>query len=765
MTGHTERVKGPDDSIREGVALAGTTPGTTDTDATEAWDAEASFHWGHSGLHAEFHTAPDGTLRLVRLDHPGGAATATRPVTADGPAAPGVPAASDPEAVRSSAALPLVEVLALGWGSSFSGQRGIDSALGARLRYRGHRATREDDWHRLTVDLHDPDSGLTARVHFASPDGLPVLRSWVEVSNEGTRPIVVQSVSSLALGGLPAPDAVDVHWAHNDWLAECRWQHGPLRNRLVDVNRAVHDHDTRGCLAFGNRGSWSTDGHLPMGALTERGTGRTWLWQIESGTGWHWETGERAGATYVALFGPDDARHHWRSRLDPGASLSTVPVALALAHGTADGGFDAAVGRLTTYRRAVRRPHRDHRTLPVIFNDYMNTLMGDPTTERLLPLVDAAAEVGAEYFVIDAGWYDDDAGWWDGVGAWEAARRRFPGGIHEVLDRIRALGMVPGLWLEPEVVGVRSPVATRLPDEAFFQRDGVRITEHGRHHLDLRHPAAVAHLDGTVDRIVGDWGVGYLKLDYNISIAPGTDTGGRTSPGAGLLGHSRAYRAWLAGVLDRHPDLVIENCASGGMRMDHALLPVAQVQSTSDQQDPLAYPPIAAAAPTAVAPEQAAVWAYPQPEFSADEIAFTLTGALLGRVHLSGHLDRMSPAQRALVKDALTAYKALRAEIPRSLPFWPLGLPGWRDPWLALGLHAAGPHDGGTVHLTVWRRGGPTEQRLALPRLRGRAHRVDVLHPSAPAGTAVFDADRGELVVSLDRAPSALLLRLTSDGG
>jgi alpha-galactosidase len=60
--------------------------------------------------------------------------------------------------------------------------------------------------------------------------------------------------------------------------------------------------------------------------------------------------------------------------------------------------------------------------------------------------------------------------------------------------------MVPGLWLEPEVVGVRSPVAQRLPYAAFCTRSGARVTEWGRHQLDLRHPAAVAHLDEVVDR-------------------------------------------------------------------------------------------------------------------------------------------------------------------------------------------------------------------------------------------------------------------------
>src|ERR1700684_4172068 len=173
----------------------------------------------------------------------------------------------------------------------------------------------------------------------------------------------------------------------------------------------------------------------------------------------------------------------------PGGNLARVAFAVS------NQGFEAAVAGLTTYRRAVRRPHEDHRRLPVIFNDYMNTLMGDPTTERLLPLIAAAAQTGAEYFCIDSGWYTDiGEDWWDAVGAWKPSQTRFPNGITEVLDHIRAAGMIPGLWLEPEVVGVNSPVAGKLPAEAFFQRDGALVVEHGRYHLDRRHPAPVKHL-------------------------------------------------------------------------------------------------------------------------------------------------------------------------------------------------------------------------------------------------------------------------------
>ncbi|WP_306970921.1 glycoside hydrolase family 36 protein [Streptomyces afghaniensis] len=702
--------------------------------ASNQWRDE--FTWGHQALRADFAVAADGTPRLVRLAHP-----------------------DDDRRAAPHSALPLVELTALGHGSGWSGPRFTGTALGARLGYRTHRTERRDGWEWLTVELHDPDTGLTAFVDLSSPTGVPVLRSRVRLRNQGREPLVVQSVSSLLLGGLPAPDDLDVHRARNDWLAECRWYAEPLRAAVADIHVDVHQHDSRAALALTGRGSWPTDGHLAMGALTERGGGRAWAWQVESPAGWRWDVGERAHGSYLALNGPTDAAHQWRVRLAPGEEFATVYGALALGSG-----LDAAIGALTSYRRAVRRPHPDHTALPVVFNDYMNTLMGDPTTAKLLPLIDAAADAGAEYFCIDSGWYDDDTrGWWDSVGAWQPSPRRFPdGGIQAVLDRIRERGMVPGLWLEPEVVGVRSPVAAELPDEAFFQRDGVRLAEQGRHQLDLRHPAARAHLDKTVDRVVGDWGVGYLKLDYNIVVDSGTQAPGDLAPGAGLLGHAHAYLDWLSGVLDRHPGLVVENCASGGMRMDGATLAVAQLQSTSDQQDPLRYPPIAAAAPTAVPPEQGAVWAYPQPGFDDDLITTTLGGALLGRIHLSGHLDRMSDHQLALVRDAVAVYKSIRGDLARALPFWPLGLPGWTDEWLALGLNVPGDR---TAYLSVWRRGGPAELRVPVRHPAGRSVRAEILHPSsAEAGRAVWDRDGDCLTVSVPRTPGALLIRLTQDG-
>ncbi|MBK3562737.1 glycoside hydrolase family 36 protein [Streptomyces sp. MBT62] len=662
--------------------------------------------------------------------------------------------------------VPLVEVTATGHGRMWSGERFIETAVGERMTYRDHETVRDGDLERTTIRLADPATGLAAEVTLESGIGSSFLRSRVRLVNEGVEPVRLESVTTLTLGGISSSDAEDgldgltLHWADNDWLAECRWRQADFRDQVVSLTRSAHGHEGRGCFERYSQGSWSTGRHLPVGALTDR-DGGVWLWQIESSAGWRFETGEREGAAYVALFGPDDAHHQWHQLLAPGEEFHTVPAVLVHAE---SGGLDTAFATLTDYRRGIRRDHPDHRALPVIYNDYMNTLMGDPTTERLLPLVEAAASAGAEVFVIDAGWYDDDAqGWWDSVGAWEAAPNRFPGGIQEVLDAIRKHDMTPGLWLEPEVVGVRSPLADTLPPEAFFRRGGLRVTEHGRHHLDLRHPAARAHLDEVVNRLVGEWGVGYLKLDYNINIGPGTENGSE-SAGAGLLGHHRAHLDWMAGLLDRHPQLVLENCGSGGLRMDYAQLAVAQIQSTSDQQDPLRYPPIAASAATAATPEQAAVWAYPQPEQSLDEVAFTLTGALLGRIHLSGFLNLMDDEQLDLVRSALAVYKDIRAEIAAAHPFWPLGLPGWDDEWIAQGLRGAE-----STYLMVWRRevgadaSADADRTLAIPHLRGAHVHPTALYPATGDAGVEWDAAEGLLTVTLPRAGTAVLVCLTTD--
>ena len=117
--------------------------------------------------------------------------------------------------------------------------------------------------------------------------------------------------------------------------------------------------------------------------------------------------------------------------------------------------------------------------LPVIFKRLYELPVGKSHHGILDSIIDKAAEVGAEYFVIDAGWYAEiGETWWESVGAWQPSATRFPFGLGDVVQRIRGKEMIPGLWLEIEVMGINCPLARELPDDWFFLRDGKRVMDH-----------------------------------------------------------------------------------------------------------------------------------------------------------------------------------------------------------------------------------------------------------------------------------------------
>jgi alpha-galactosidase len=624
--------------------------------------------------------------------------------------------------------VPLVEVLSPSYGHAQPLLRMSGTVVGSRLRYVSHRPS----GHGYVLELADPDSGLEVSLRLISL-ATATLSATTTVRNGGTEQQVVSALTSVnvPVTGRIAEvrtdaETIDVLDARGDWTGENRWHRRPARELLADL-RLPDGVQPKSAHRWVSTGTWSTADILPVGALAATEAPWALAWQIEHNGGWRAELAELAGTgggrggLQLSLSGPTDVDHGWLCVLPPGAEFTSVPVTIAV-------GTDvwSSVAALTTYRRAARRAHPDNARPTLIYNDYMNTLNGDPTTAALLPLVEQAGAVGAEVFCIDAGWYDDSSGWWDGVGEWRPSTTRFPGGLDEVLQAIRDAGMTAGLWLEPEVVGVRSPVADSLPPEAFFRRAGVRVREAGRYHLDLRHPAARAHLDGVVDRLVTRHGVGFFKLDYNINPGPGTDQDA-DSVGAGLLAHNRAHLDWLDSVLDRHPGLIIENCGSGAMRMDFAMLSRLQLQSTTDQEDPSRYAPISVAAPMTVLPEQAGSWAYPNSEMDDEETAYVLSLGLLGRLYLSGFLDRLRDGQRRLVRQAVSTYKNIRDSIPQRLPTWPSGLPGWNDPWLSLALR--GPDD---TLVTVFHRPGAGPQiALHLPQFAGGHIDIEVIFPTA----------------------------------
>ncbi|KAL4888883.1 glycoside hydrolase superfamily [Aspergillus ambiguus] len=661
--------------------------------------------------------------------------------------------------------VPLVEVRLAGEGTAKhkSSKTLIGGYIGSRLRYKSHNIEQGDGSKTLNVNMVDNVSHIAVTACLTVYDSTPVLRATATVRNNGDKDIVLTQITSLVLGGLTTGSP---QWwfdyvlsvPNNSWFREAQWVEHDLPSLGIDdygVYGRPEDHwGTLAHYAVSNRGSFSTEGHLPMGLLKRRDNMETWLWQVENNGSWRWEIGDWKDSVYLAAGGPVETDHDWREKLGPGKAFSTVPVALCHVMNS----YDTAFAAMTQYRRHIRQKFRDNERLPIIFNDYMNCLMGDPTDKKILALVNPAVRAGAEYFVIDAGWYADDSGWWDDVGLWEPSKERFPMGFKELLSTLRKNGLTPGLWIEPEVVGVRSVVASYLPNEAFFQRDGQRIIEKGRYQLDYRHPSVRDHMHRIIHRLVVGYGVGYFKFDYNIEVTQGTDVD-CFSPGMGQLGHNRAYLSWITELHERYPDLVIENCSSGAQRMDYAMLAVHALQSTSDQQDPDRYAAIAAALPTAVTPEQSATWVYPQPDWDDETNAMTVVNSIMGRVHLSGHLDLLGPNQFELIKYGMEVYRSIRKDLPTAVAFWPLGLPQWHDSWVALGLAVQAQK---RYYVAVWRRGGAESIDLKIPTLKGRTVHSELLYPASFPAETVWNASEGILKTRLPSKLSARLFRLKS---
>lgn len=645
---------------------------------------------------------------------------------------------------------PLVEIVTPSAGllsASHSG-RHSGTALGAALRHIRHTVSSTHGVARLEIEQHDPESGVTTLSCFESWPGVSAVRTSTTVSVSPDRPAVtLWAVTSLATGAVISERVheLDVWRGTCTWAAENRWSCQPLQARGLAATRPQAPGETiRGCLSAGSTSTWSSGAYVPAGAVQDRASGRTLAWQVEHNGGWLWEVAERPGRSgeweaavgsaeaagppqhdrtgdgaYVAVLGPTDNLHHWSCTVEAGRTFRTVPVTF-----TVGDSFDGAFARLAEHRRAFRRSHPQNQSLPVVFNDYMDTLEGDPTEAKLLPLIDAASAVGCDYFCIDAGWYDDTAGWWASVGDWVPSSVRFPRGLSFVLDHIRERGLLPGLWLEPEVVGITSSAARELPDRAFLQRGGTRIRERDRYFLDLRSPEARAHLDATVDRLVTQLGVAYFKLDYNVIPGPGTDRDAE-SIGHGLLEHNRALLSWLDGVLDRHPHLILENCGSGGLRSDFGMLSHLQLQSTSDQQDPLLYPAIAVGALVHILPEQAAHWSYPQSTMTDEMIAFSMCTGLAGRLYQSGLLDRMTAAQLALVTAGVQAHRDTRQILARSAVRFPTGLPSWDDAWVTVAFQVAEE-----TLVIAWRqKHAPAQVLLELPHLGDVEVEISQVYP------------------------------------
>ena len=190
--------------------------------------------------------------------------------------------------------------------------------------------------------------------------------------------------------------------------------------------------------------------------------------------------------------------------------------------------------------------------LPVIYNTWLYKF-DQFTYEDILLQMDKAAELGAEYFVIDAGWFGEGANWWPARGDWEENLTfGFRGRMTEAADYARQKGLQFGFWLEPECAAEESQIVQNHPE--YFEKGEDSCF------LDFANPDAVDYIYEKTCQLVDRYGAKFMKFDFNADLR-------YDKYHSGFLYYYRGMADYLQRLRSRYPDLYIENCASGGIDM------------------------------------------------------------------------------------------------------------------------------------------------------------------------------------------------------
>lgn len=550
----------------------------------------------------------------------------------------------------------LLQVKARGDGepAGFSQGRTLrNSPTVDQLRFERQRVRRTRGGLQIRSTFRHIEHGWRAHHELGWSRDATWLESRVSVENCGREPVTLEQLASFSLGGITcfaaddAPGRLQLHRFRGAWSTEGRLETRPFEDLLLEPSWSGYG--VR-CERFGAVGGLPTNGFFPCAAIEDTAAGVTWGAQIVHPGSWQLEVYRRDDLTAFSGGLADRELGHWCKTLQPGERF-TSPTAWITC---VQGGLDDCCAALTAAQAGpLNKLPKSERTLPVLFNEW-TTSWGNPNHDNMTALAGSLRGSGIKYLVMDSGWYKPAGGTWDSAqGEWIPNAAMYPQGLRATADAIRACGLVPGIWFEMEVVGSASPLFHH--PELLLHRDGQPITAGPRRFLDLRKPEVIEHL---AERVIGTLragNFGYLKVDYNENIGIGAD--GAESPGEALRQHLTGVVSFFRRLRTEIPQLVIENCSSGGHRLEPTMMGLTAMSSFSDAHECPEIPIVAANLHRLMQPAQSQVWAVLRHFADLRRTVYLLAGGFLGRLCLSGDFATLRPEQRTLVAAAIALYE------------------------------------------------------------------------------------------------------------
>lgn len=471
--------------------------------------------------------------------------------------------------------------------------------------------------------------------------------------NETKADVTLQMLSSVALDNLSpfqiddAPGAYYFHRFYGGWSMEGKQLCQSIEDLALEKTWGGWNSNSE---RFGSIGSYPVERYFPMAVLEDRNSQMFWAIQLVYNASWQMEL-TRYGDTLSMTGGIGDFDYcGWKKVVKCGERF-TAPKAYISA---VKGDIYEACQAVTDMQKTAWETYGE-KGLPICFNEYC-TSWGKPTQKKILDYCRALQEFDVKYLVIDAGWSKEGCEQ-DCNGEWLPDKNIFPN-MKKMNDEIRENGMVPGIWFEMEVTTKGSKMYLEEYDDMHLKRNG-KVIKVGnfRSYWDFRREDVREYLRERVIRFMKDNGFGYIKVDYNANIGIGVD--GDDSGAEALRQHLLAVRDFFIEMKREMPDLVIENCASGGHRLEPSMLGVSAMSSFSDAHEAIEIPYIAANLHNLILPVQSLIWAVIHDDEPIERTIYSLAAGFLGRICLSGQIDSLRTEQKEVLKKAISYYKKL----------------------------------------------------------------------------------------------------------
>ncbi|HNP71757.1 MAG TPA: alpha-galactosidase [Kouleothrix sp.] len=491
----------------------------------------------------------------------------------------------------------------------------------------------------LRVRLRDSAYPLAVTLHYRAHERYDLIERWATVRNDGDAPVTLERVWS-AQWHLPPGDTyrlTHLTGRHNDEMHLRRetLAHGV---KTIDSRRITTSHHHSPWFAIDRGAADEEHGEVWFGVLAWSGN-----WRISA------EVTDFL-STRVSV-GLNDWDFAWR--LGGGETFAT-PSSYA---GYSAAGFGPASRQLHDLIRDTFLPHGGA-VHQVLYNSWEATEF-DVDEHSQAALAERAAAMGVELFVMDDGWFHgrnhDNAG----LGDWWPDARKFPNGLTPLIERVNALGMDFGLWIEPEMVNPDSDLYRAHPEWAIHFPTRQRTEARNQLILNIARRDVQDYLIDHLDRLLAEHNITFIKWDMNRNVSEPGWPGAPGDPRELWVRYVQGlYRIW--GTLrERHPHVIWQSCSGGGGRADLGMLRLADQIWVSDNTEPTARLGIQEGFSQVFPANTMEAWVT---DMGAGylPLEFRFHVSMCGVLGVGGHLGRWSEAQRAEAARHIAHYKTIR---------------------------------------------------------------------------------------------------------